>query len=139
MIDVCNAQNFRDEKTILSRDIALTRPGKCSAHKTLLNVDTCIASQWWTTNIVLKINSYLTQCDSPYEHVRSRSEALIEQEVNLCMHLACSYIMIDMPRSDKIENFAATINRFMANPCTQQKFVIRLDIPDDTAEAEKLY
>ena len=28
MIDVCNALNFRDEKTITSRDIALTRPGK---------------------------------------------------------------------------------------------------------------
>jgi len=27
MIDVCNALNFRDERTILSRDIALTRPG----------------------------------------------------------------------------------------------------------------
>ena len=118
MIDVCNAQNFRDEKTILTRDIALTRPGKSFVSKTLPNVDTCIASQWWTNNIVLKINSYLTQCDSPYEHVRSRSEALIEQEVNLCMHLACSYIMIDMPCTDKIENFAATINRFMANPCT---------------------
>jgi len=28
MIDICNAQNFRDEKTTSSRDIALTRPGK---------------------------------------------------------------------------------------------------------------
>ena len=28
MIDVCDALNFRDEKTIISRDIALTRPGK---------------------------------------------------------------------------------------------------------------
>ena len=28
MIDVCHALNFRDEKTIASRDIALTRSGK---------------------------------------------------------------------------------------------------------------
>ena len=28
MIDICNSQNFRDEKTIQTRDIALTRPGK---------------------------------------------------------------------------------------------------------------
>ena len=28
MIDVCHAQNFRDEKTIQTRDIALTRSGK---------------------------------------------------------------------------------------------------------------
>lgn len=28
MVDICNAHNFRDEKTISTRDIALTRPGK---------------------------------------------------------------------------------------------------------------
>ena len=28
MVDVCHAMNFRDEKTIQSRDIALTRSGK---------------------------------------------------------------------------------------------------------------
>ena len=28
MIDTCNSLNFRDEKTIMSRQIALTRPGK---------------------------------------------------------------------------------------------------------------
>lgn len=70
-------------------------------------------------NIVLKINSYLTQCDSPYEHVRRRSEAIIEQEINLSMHLAVGYIMLDMPRSDKIDNFAAVLNRYLSNPCLQ--------------------
>jgi adenylate kinase family enzyme len=127
MIDVCNALNLRDEKSILSRDIALTRP------------DTCIASGWWQDNIVAKINSYLTMCDSPYEHIRRRSEAIIEQEINLCMHLAVGYILLDMPRSEKIDNFAAVLNRYLSNPCLQQKFVIRLDIPDTDAEAEKLF
>ena len=28
MVDVCHALNFRDERTIASRDIALTRSGK---------------------------------------------------------------------------------------------------------------
>lgn len=28
MVDVCHALNFRDQKTIQSRDIALTRSGK---------------------------------------------------------------------------------------------------------------
>lgn len=105
MIDVCNALNLRDEKSILSRDIALTRP------------DTCIASGWWQDNIVAKINSYLTMCDSPYEHIRRRSEAIIEQEVNLCMHLAVGYILLDMPRSEKIDNFGAVLNRYLSNPC----------------------
>jgi len=66
MINICNSLNFRDENTIITRDIALTRP------------DTCISSGWWQKNIVAKINSLLTQCDSPYEHVRRRSEAIIE-------------------------------------------------------------
>ena len=90
-------------------------------------------------NIVSKINSYLTQCDSPYDHVRRRSEAIIEQEINLSMHLGIGYILIDMPRTDKIDNFAATINRYLSNPCLHQKFVLRLDIPGDEVKAEKVY
>ena len=31
MIDVCNAHNFRDQNTIGTRDIALTRSGKLSS------------------------------------------------------------------------------------------------------------
>jgi len=81
-------------------------------------LDTCISSNWWMNNIVSKINSYLTQCDSPYEHVRRRSEAIIEQEINLSLHLGINYILFDLPKSDKIDNFAATINRYMANPCS---------------------
>lgn len=90
-------------------------------------------------NIVSKINSYLTQCDSPYEHVRHRSEAIIEQEINLSLHLGINYILLDLPKSDKIDNFAATINRYMSNPCSHQKFVIRLDIPGDDFKAEKVF
>lgn len=90
-------------------------------------------------NIVSKINSQLTQCDSPYEHIRRRSEAIIEQEVNLSLHLGIGYILVDMPKSDKIDNFAAIINRYLSNPCLHQKFVIRLDIPGDEAKAEKIY
>jgi hypothetical protein len=55
------------------------------------------------------------------------------------MHLAVGYILLDMPRSEKIDNFAAVLNRYLSNPCLQQKFVIRLEIPDTDAEAEKLF
>jgi protein arginine N-methyltransferase 5 len=127
MIDCCNALNFRDESTICTRDIPLSRP------------DTCVSSGWWINNIVLKISSYLTQCDSPYEHIRRRSEAIIEQEINLGMHLAVGYILLDMPRSEKIDNFAAVLNRYLSNPTLQQKFVIRLTVPEDEKDAEKLF
>lgn len=90
-------------------------------------------------NIVSKINSYMTQCDSPYEHVCRRSEAIIEHEINLSMHLGIGYILVDMPKSEKIDNFAAILNRYLSNPCLQQKFVIRLDIPGDESHAEKVF
>ena len=38
MIDICNAHNFRDEKTTSSRDIALTRPGKLFAFRRATNL-----------------------------------------------------------------------------------------------------
>jgi len=105
MIDVCDALNFRDDKTIMTRDIALTRP------------DTCISSSWWCKNVVGKINSHLTNCDSPYEHIRRRSEAIMEQEINLALHLQIGFICLDLPKNDCIANFAAVLNRFLSNPC----------------------
>jgi hypothetical protein len=55
----------------------------------------------------------------------------MEHEINLSMHLGIGYILVDMPKSDKIDNFAAILNRYLSNPCLHQKFVIRLDIPGD--------
>lgn len=106
----------------MSRDIALTRPGKpiCSHISHFLEcIDTCVASGWWMNNIVSKVNSYYTQCDSKYEHIRRRSEAIIEQEINLSMHLGIGYILLDMPQGDKIDNFAGDLNRYLSNPCLQ--------------------
>lgn len=59
--------NFRTQKTIDSRDIALTR------------ADTCIRSGYWSDFVLTKINTQggLVDCDSKYEHVRLRSEAII--------------------------------------------------------------
>lgn len=55
------------------------------------------------------------------------------------MHLAVGYIMLDMPRSDRIDNFAAVINRYLSNATLHQKFIIRLDIPEEGHEAERLF
>merc|ERR1712166_843222 len=102
MVDVGHALNFRDETTIQTRDIALSRP------------DTCMKSGWWQDHIVCKVNSHLTDCDSAYEHIRQRSEAIFSQEINLAMHLATHYICVDMPAGQKIDNFAAILNRYLA-------------------------
>ena len=96
-------------------------------------------SSWWQNNIVLKVNSQFTQCDSPHSHIRSRAQAIIEQEINLALHLQVGHILLDMPTGPRIDNFAALINRYMADPCLQHKFVVRLTIPNNEASAEKVY
>ena len=65
LIDLCHSLNMRTSSTIDSRQIALTRS------------DTCIKSFYWGDFLLAKVNSYLTDCDSPYEHVRLRSEAIM--------------------------------------------------------------
>jgi hypothetical protein len=63
----------------------------------------------------------MTDCDSPHEHIRQRSEAVFTQEINLSMHLSVGYILVDMPEtpSGKIDNFAAVLNRYLANNIVQ--------------------
>jgi len=41
------------------------------------------------------------------------------QEINLAMHLAVSYIVVDMPEGDCIDNFCALLNRYLANATLQ--------------------
>ena len=52
MVDVCHAQNFRDPRTIETRDIALTRSGKyispCFDTLKFCHLpDTSIKYSWW--------------------------------------------------------------------------------------------
>ncbi len=73
-------------------------------------IDTSIKNYFWSDFILAKINSYLTDCDSKYEHIRQRSEAIICQEINFAMHVSIHGIVLDMPRSERIENFARILN-----------------------------
>ena len=57
-----------------------------------------------------QINNYLVDCDSRYEHVRLRSEAIMTQEINFAMHCGVMGIVIDFPLTNRFENFARIIN-----------------------------
>ena len=83
----------------------------------------------------------MTDCDSPYEHIRQRSEAVFTQEINLSMHLSVGYILVDMPEtpSGKIDNFAAVLNRYLANNIVQQKFILRLTLTGDEEQDEMTF
>ena len=102
--------------------------------------ETCIRSQDWHELAVAKINSRLIDCDSIHEHVRQRSEAILQQEVNLCMHIGATCILIDMPtKGDRIENFAAILLRLMSTHSSQMKILLRLTVPADATLAEKIF
>ena len=51
-----------------------------------------------------------------------------------------SHIVVDLPsKGERIDNFAAILNRYLQNQSLQQKFVIKLTIPGNDQEAEKVY
>ena len=103
-------------------------------------IDTSIKSFYWSDFILGKINSHLTDCDSPYEHVRLRSEAILSQEINFAMHLSIHAIVVDLPaRSKRIENFARVINQYYQNVHNNTKFILRVEVPGNFKDAEEVY
>ena len=64
----------------------------------------------------------------------------MQQEINMCTHVSCAHIVVDLPmKGSCIDNFAGILNRYLANLTLQQKFVIRVTIPGDDQQAEKVY
>ena len=92
--------------------------------------------------ILAKVNSQsgLIDCDSKFEHVRLRSEAIMTQEINFAMHLSVNAIVVDLPLGPRIENFARLISSYILNVHTSStKFLLRIQIPGTFEEAEAVY
>lgn len=97
-------------------------------------------SNFWSESAVAKINSRFIDCDSEHEHIRQRSEAILCQEIGLCMHIGATHVLVDMPsKSDRNENFSAILNRMLQQNMPHLKIILRLTVPGDDAQAEKLY
>ena len=95
---------------------------------------------YWSDFILAKINNYLVDCDSKYEHVRQRSEAIMTQEINFAMHVSAHGIVIDFPVSERIENFSRILNQYFQNVHNNgTKFILRISIPANFEEAEEVY
>jgi endonuclease IV len=91
-------------------------------------------SNFWNESAVAKINSRFVDCDSEHEHIRQRSEAILCQEINLCMHIGANHVLVDLPsKSDRNENFAAILNRLMQQNMPHLKIILRLTVPGDDA------
>ena len=96
--------NFRDEKTIVTRNVAQTRS------------DMCVSSGYWQSFITGKVSSHQLNCDSKFDHVRQRSEAQICQEIDFAIHLGIEKIIVELPdleESAGVDNLARILNRYL--------------------------
>ena len=92
--------------------------------------------------MLAKVNSQggIVDCDSRHEHVRLRSEAILTQEINFAMHLSVHAIVIDMPQTARIENFARILTSYTSNVHTSStRFLLRIEIPGNFDDAEEVY
>ena len=70
----------------------------------IITLDTSIKSVYWQDFVLAKVNTQggFVDCDSKFEHVRLRSEAIMTQEINFAMHLSVHAIVIDLPDGPRI-------------------------------------
>ena len=103
-VDLFHRNNFRDEKTVESRQIAHTRS------------DACLGTNYWQSVIIAKVTNSLVNCDSPFDHIRQRSETVLCQEIDLAIHLSIDKILIALPplsQCPNIDNLARIMNRYL--------------------------
>lgn len=104
--------------------------------------DTVISSQYWQGFILAKLASHFVNCDSPFEHVRERSEAIITQEIDFAIHLGIEKIVVDLPSLQdcpNIDNLARILNRYLEDVHVVQKFILKITMPGTDEEAEQIY
>lgn len=98
---------------------------------------------YWQDFILAKINSSgsgIVDCDSKFEHVRLRSEAILTQEINFALHLNVSGIVLDFPEGPRIENFSRMLASYLLNVHTSTtKFMLRIELPGGFEDAELTY
>lgn len=104
--------------------------------------DTVISSQYWQGFIVAKVSSHYVNCDSPFEHVRERSEAIVTQEIDFAIHLGIEKIVLDLPSLQdcpNVDNLARILNRYLEDVHIVQKFIMKITVPGSDKEAEQVY
>jgi len=60
------------------------------------------------------------------------------QEINFAMHLGIHAVVIDLPQSPRIENFARILAQYFHN-MHSSKFILRVEVPSSYEEAEDTY
>lgn len=71
-------------------------------------------------------------CDSKFEHVRLRSEAIMTQEINFATHLSVHAVVIDLPQGPRIENFSRLLASYLMNVHTSAtRILLRIEIPSN--------
>ena len=104
IVNIFHDLNLRDESTIKSREIATTLS------------PTAIDSSYWQGYLYAKVSNHFVNCDSPFEHVRQRSEAILTQEIDFAIHLGIQTVVLELPGVDmcpRIDNLARILNRYL--------------------------
>ena len=104
IVNIFHDLNLRDESTIKSREIATTLS------------PTAIDSSYWQGYLYAKVSHHFVNCDSPFEHVRQRSEAILTQEIDFAIHLGIQTVVLELPGVDmcpRIDNLARILNRYL--------------------------
>jgi hypothetical protein len=55
------------------------------------------------------------------------------------MHVSIYSIVVDLPKSPRIENFTRILNQYFQNVHTNGKFLLRIEVPSAFKEAEDVY
>jgi hypothetical protein len=87
------------KKGFEQRDLPLTR------------TDRDLPNKDWNERILAKVSETFLDFDSSYEHIRERSEYILSQELKLAIHLNLNAVMINLPMTFNIENFARVLNQ----------------------------
>lgn len=55
------------------------------------------------------------------------------------MHLSIHAIVVDLPKTPRIENFARILNQYFQNVHCGTRFILRIEVPSEFNEAEDIY
>ena len=64
------------------------------------------------------------------------------QEIDFAVHLAVEKVLIDLPEMDQcksVDNLARILNKYLQDIQLIQKFLIRIRVPGNDEEAEKMF
>ena len=77
--------------------------------------------------------------DSPYSHIRERSEALLKQEIDYAKHLGVKSIVVDLPDREDVSGFGLALNSYLSQYHNSLKIVLEVYLSGDETAYENTW